>query len=154
MPFGLRNTPAFFMLMRQILGNFEFSQVYIDDIVIFSDNVEEHLDHLKQVFDKLREYNLKLNPEKCNWMKESIKILGHIIDKDGIKMDPEIIKAIKNFKKPKTLKQLQTFLGLANYYRRFVEGYAKIAPQLHALQSPKVQWIWSDTLHFWYRLRI
>ncbi|CAF1088778.1 unnamed protein product [Brachionus calyciflorus] len=103
MPFGLRSSPAFFsMLIRQILGNLEFCQVYIDDLVIFSDNVEEHLDHLKQVFDKLYKY------------------------------------------KPKTLKQLQSFLGLAYYHRRYVEGYAKIAAPLHALQSPKMQWIWSD----------
>ena len=148
-PFGLCNAPSYFSsIMQNIFGNLDFVQIFIDDIIIWSENEEQHLEHLKIVFDKLRENGLTLNGEKCNWMKSEISILGHIVDATGIRMDPEKIEAIKNRKPPKTVKQLQSFLGCSNYYRRFVEFYAKIAAPLHGLCTPDKKWLWNEACEY------
>ncbi|CAF1035659.1 unnamed protein product [Brachionus calyciflorus] len=103
-PYGLTNAPAFFSaIMQSILGGLEFVQVYIDDIIIFSENESEHLEHIQIVLDKLTANNFLKNADKCVWMQKSIKILGHIIDETGIRMDPEKIAVIKNMKTPKTV---------------------------------------------------
>ena len=129
--------------MANILGDYPFVRVYIDDITIVSRNMKEHLAHIELVLSRLRLANLKLNPEKCTWFSEEIKILGHVVNENGIFMDPEKIEAIKTRPAPVTVKQLQSFLGLTNYYRRFVRGYSTIAAPLHAMISKSNKWAWS-----------
>ena len=99
--------------------------------MIFMLSYEEHIRHLKVVFERFRQYNIKVNPKKCKWFQKSIKILGHIVSENGIQMDPE--KIIVERKSPTNLKQLQQFLGLCGYYRKFINNFAKIASPLYNL---------------------
>ena len=144
LPFGVTNGPTFFSaVMQNILGDLPYVKIYIDDFSIASKSEDEHLQHIKTVFKRLEEHNLKLNPEKCVFFARSIKILGFIIDQNGIKMDPEKVEAIKNRKEPVNLKDLQSFLGLANFYRKFIKDYAKITAPLHRLTANQQKWHWS-----------
>ncbi|CAF0946066.1 unnamed protein product [Brachionus calyciflorus] len=97
LPYGLKNAPVDFSgIMHQVLGNLNFVEIYLDDITVHSKTFDEHLSHLEIVFKKLREENLKINAEKCTWCAQSLKILGHIVSKNDISMDPAKIEAIKN----------------------------------------------------------
>src|ERR1043165_7974814 len=119
MPFGLTNAPATFQrLMDKILRPYinKFVVVYLDDITIYSKTFQEHLDHVQQVMNVLKEANLKLNLAKCYFFLNNIKFLGHIIGKDGIKTDEQLVDKIKNFPEPTNLRQLRRFLGIASYY--------------------------------------
>jgi hypothetical protein len=120
MPFGLTNAPATFQrLMDKILRPFinKFVVVYLDDITIYSKTFQEHLDHVQQVMNVLKEANLKLNLAKCYFFLNNIKFLGHVIGKDGIKTDERLVDKIKNFPEPTNLRQLRGFLGIASYYQ-------------------------------------
>ena len=128
MPFGLINAPATFQrTMQLVLGElfYTIAPVYIDDIIVHSETFENHLNDLKQVFERIREAKLKLGPEKCKFCFGEIKFLGHIIGKDGIKTDPAKIEKVKNYPRPVNLTQLRGFLGLAKYYRKFIKDFAK-----------------------------
>ena len=127
MPFGLTNAPISFQtLMASVLRglNWRSVLVYIDDILLFSNTFQEHLVHLDQVFNRLREANLKLQPTKCHFAVKQLKFLGHIISRKGIEVDPEKTKAVSEFPRPKTQKQVRSFLGMANFYRRFIKDYS------------------------------
>jgi len=127
MPFGLTNAPASFQCgLERVLRKHLGSQccVYIDDIIVFGRSKTEHDNNLYDVLQTLRQNNIKLSREKCSFKKSSVKYLGHIISKDGISTDPEKIKAVKNWPQPKTMKELNRFLGFANYYRKFVKNYS------------------------------
>ena len=151
MPFGLTNAPATFQrLMQSCLGelHLEWCIIYLDDIIIFSKNPDDHLTRLEGVFERLAKAGLKLKPSKCEFFRSSLKYLGHIVSKDGIAMDPKKVTAILNWPKPKTVTKVWSFTGFTNYYRRFIKGYAKVARPLHELTSgengkkkhSKVQW--------------
>ncbi|CAC5362075.1 Transposon Ty3-I Gag-Pol polyprotein,Transposon Ty3-G Gag-Pol polyprotein [Mytilus coruscus] len=134
MAFGLKNAPiSFQQLMSNVLRglNWQFVLVYVDDILVFSRSFEEHLSHLEQVFTRLRDLTLK--PSKCVFAAKEVKYLGHIISKEGIKFDPEKTKTISTFPVPPRQKQVRSFLGMCNYYRRFVDSYSKIATPLNGL---------------------
>ena len=125
LPFGLRNAPTTFqMLMTQVLQglNWKFVLVYVYDILVFSQNFNQHLDNLQQVFDRLKSANLKLKPSKCEFAAKKVNYLGHVISKNGIQVNPDKIEVVKSFPTPKNPKQVRSFLGLCNYYRRFVLG--------------------------------
>ena len=125
--FGLKNAPSeFSRIMYQILGDLSYIEIYIDDIFVHSKSIEEHFDHLKVLFNRFKSANLKLNPEKCEFCKSSIQVLGHIISKDVISMDPAKIEKIKEWKNPRNAKDIQQFLGLTGYYRKFIRDYAKL----------------------------
>lgn len=129
MPFGLKNSPATFQrVMDDILKDLlnKFCLVYLDDIIIFSSSLEEHIKHLKLVFDRLHNANLKLQLDKCEFLRKETEYLGHVITPDGIKPNPNKIEAIKNFPIPKTQKEIRSFLGLLGYYRKFINNFAKI----------------------------
>ena len=113
--------------------------IYIDDIIIFSKSVEDHLVHLEEVFRRLREANVKLNPKKCSFVKQEVEYLGHVVSPEGIKPNPDKICVVRDFPVPKNVKELRTFMGLANYYRRFVKGFAHIAGPLNALTKKGVK---------------
>ena len=113
--------------------NFKYALVYVDDILIHSSTFDEHLVHLQNVFDRLNDANLKLQPKKCQFAAKKVQYLGHYFSKNGIEVNPSKIEAVKTYPVPKTRKQLKAYLGLTNYYRRFVKDYSKIAAPLNCL---------------------
>ena len=148
MPFGLCNTPATFQrLMQKILaglgGSNPFCSVYIDDIIVYSDSVEEHLDHLTQIFGRLRRSGLKLHPQKCCLGFSEVAYLGHTISAHGISPNPEKVRAVQEFQVPSNVKKVREFLGIAGYYRRFIPCFAKVAGPLHALLRQDIPFIWT-----------
>ena len=146
MPFGLCNAPATFQrAMDNMLGdyNWKFAMVYIDDINVFSRTFEEHIQHLQLIFQRIREAGLKLNQEKCNFIRKELLFLGHIINKDGISPDPSTVQKIIDFPQPRTVKGLRSFLGLAGYYRKFVKGFSQIAAPLFKLLRNNITYIWT-----------
>ena len=143
LPFGLKNAPAeFSRLMYMVLGQLPYVEIYLDDITIHSKSFEDHIVHVKDVLRRLKEAGLKINAEKCKWFAAEINILGHIVANHKVSMDKSKLEAIKNRQPPKNVKQLQQFLGLCNYYRRFIEGFAKIATPLFRLLQKESKWIW------------
>ncbi len=140
MPFGLMNAPATFQrLMTTVLGDLNFTSVllYLDDIVVFSSTVDEHIQRLQCVFSRLQEHGLKLKPAKCHLLKESVQYLGHIVSAEGIATDPEKTSAVKKWPVPRCKKEVRSFLGFTGYYRRFIHNYSKIASPLFALIGGK-----------------
>ena len=138
MPFGLTNAPATFQrLMESCLGelHLEWCIIYLDDIIIFSKNPDDHLTRLEGVFERLAKAGLKLKPSKCEFFRSSLKYLGHIVSKNGIATDPRKVKAILDWPRPKTVTEVRSFTGFTNYYRRFIKGYAQVARPLHELTS-------------------
>ena len=138
MPQGIKGAPSTFQrLMEKCLSGMNFFEtlVYMDDLIIFAKSPEEMEDRLIKVMDRLVEFGLKVAPEKCQLFCRSVKYLGHIVSEEGVSTDPEKISAITSWPTPRTAKELRSFLGLCGYYRRFIEGYAKIANPLHALLS-------------------
>ena len=146
MPFRLVNSGASFQrLMGHILRGLEyrFALIYIDDIIIFSKSVDEHLDHLEEVFRRLRDANVKLNPKKCSFVKQRVEYLGHVVTPEGISPNPDKVRVVQEYPTPTNLKELRSFLGLANYYRRFVRGFSHIANPLNALTKKNVPFVWT-----------
>ncbi|WVZ14471.1 hypothetical protein V8G54_012037 [Vigna mungo] len=144
MSFGLSNAPATFQcLMNTVLRQFlrRCVLVFFDDILIYSNSWEEHRDHLKQVLQTLRQQQLYANKKKCDFGRLQIKYLGHCISRKGVMMDPEKIKAVKEWPEPHNIKDLRGFLGLSGYYRRFIKDYGKIAkPLTDLLRKGQFKW--------------
>ena len=107
--------------------------VYLDDIIVYSDTFDQHLKDLHNVFTALADANLTLKASKCNFCRKALKFLGHLITSEGIKPDPDLTATITAFQQPKKIKDVQAFLGLTGYYRRFIKNYAKIAEPLFKL---------------------
>lgn len=135
-PFGLRNAPATFQRMMDRFRNSLVHVkilVYLDDLIILSQTFEQHLTDLQEVLDRLHEYNLTVNKEKCNWCCSKVSYLGHYITAQGLEMDPEKTSCIRNMTTPSNLKHLISFLQMCSWYRRFVPNFAKIAEPLSRL---------------------
>jgi hypothetical protein len=147
MPFGLTNAPAVFMdLMNRVFKQYldKFVIVFIDDILVYSKNQEEHESHLHVVLDTLKKKKLYAKFSKCEfWIKE-VSFLGHVISADGIKVDPSKIEAITKWTRPTSVAEVRSFLGLAGYYRRFVEGFSSIASSLTKLLKKGTKFVWDD----------
>ncbi|GFQ74285.1 retrovirus-related Pol polyprotein from transposon 297 [Trichonephila clavata] len=118
--------------------------VYLDDIIIVGKSFEEHLSNLRRVFEKLKEAKLKLNPSKCNLFRHEVNYLGHIISAEGVRTDPQKVSAVKDWRRPKNVHELRSFLGLCTYYRRFVKGFSSITRPLHRLTENKQKFLWTD----------
>ena len=147
MPFGLCNAPSTFqrLMQRTLSGLSRFCSVYIDDILVFSETVEDHMEHLRQVFCRLRDVGLKLHPQKCFLGRSEVPYLGHIISSNGIFPNPDKIEAVKKYPTPTNVRSVREFLGLASYYRRFVPNFAKIAGPLHMLTRANVPFLWTES---------
>ena len=146
--FGLTNSPASFQtMMNEILKDLideGHVVVYMDDILIFTKDLESHRRITKEVLRLLEVNDLFLKPQKCSFEKAEIKYLGLIISAEGVKMDPKKVEGVLDWPQPTKVKELQAFLGFANFYRRFIKDFAKIASPLHALTKKDVEWIWTD----------
>lgn len=139
MPFGLSNSPATYQrLMEECLGelNMKICVIYLDDLIIFSNSFEQHLERLDMVLSRLQQCNLKLSAEKCYFLQQRVKFLGHVVSKDGIETDPEKIEKIKNWPRPSNPDELRSFVAFAGYYRRFVKDFSKITKPLTDLLPP------------------
>ena len=144
-PFGLMQAPAYFQrLINKVLADLDFAFGYLDDILIYSPDVPTHLVHMRQLFQRLREADLKLNREKCNFFKSHIQYLGHLISGEGIKPLPEKLESIKEMPPPTTPKEVKQFLGLIGYYRKFVPRFADVARPLTNLTRLDQPFEWPD----------
>ncbi|UYV63748.1 hypothetical protein LAZ67_2005487, partial [Cordylochernes scorpioides] len=147
MPFGLCNAPATFeRMMHNVLMGLKWNicLCYLDDIVVYSVTFEEHLERLSKVLSCLQQAGLTINPDKCLFGSTRIKILGHVVDKDGIQPDSEKVEAIKKFPVPKSVCDIQSYLGLCSYYRRFIKNFSKIAAPLQILLKKDQKFIWTQ----------
>ncbi|GJR80514.1 putative nucleotidyltransferase, ribonuclease H [Tanacetum coccineum] len=147
MPFGLTNAPAVFMdLMNRVCKPYldKFVIVFIDDILIYSRNEEEHASHLRIILELLRKEKLYAKFSKCDFWIHIVQFLGHLIDNQGLHVDPAKIEAVKNWTSPTTPTEVRQFLGLAGYYRRFIEGFSKIAKPLTKLTQKNKSYIWGE----------
>ena len=147
MPFGLTNAPATMQcLVNDTLREYldRFCVAYLDDILIFSDNEQDHEKHVTIVLEALRSANLRIKPEKCRFHVHEVEYLGFIITQGGLRMDPAKISAVKDWKTPGSVKEVLSFLGLANFYRRFIKGYSSIAAPLTNLTRNDTPWVWAQ----------
>ncbi|GJW15419.1 putative reverse transcriptase domain-containing protein [Tanacetum coccineum] len=146
MPFGLTNAPAVFMdLMNRVCKPYldKFVIVFIDDILIYSKNKKEHEEHLRTILELLKE-ELYAKFCKCEFWIPKVQFLGHMINSEGIHVDPAKIESIKDWVSPKSPTEIRQFLGLAGYYIRFIKGFSKIAKPITKITQKKVKFVWSD----------
>lgn len=147
MPFGLTNAPAAFMdLMNRIFRPYldKFVIVFIDDILIYSATDEEHAQHLREVLQILREKQLYAKFSKCEFWLREVVFLGHVVSGEGISVDSKKVEAIIDWERPKNVSEVRSFLGLAGYYRRFVEGFSQIATPLSRLTRKDLKFVWDE----------
>ncbi|KAL0173634.1 hypothetical protein M9458_029602, partial [Cirrhinus mrigala] len=151
MPYGLSISPSVFQtFMNEVFREFlhQLVIVYIDDILIYSRNMAEHRQHVQQVLHKLRQYQLYLKLEKCEFHQSSVYILGYNISAEGVHMDQRKVDAILKWPPPRTVKELQRFLGFSNFYRRFIQGYSSITAPLTSLLRGKPKHLtWNPAAH-------
>ena len=150
MPFGLCNGPATFQrLMDLVLAGLQMSHclVYVDDVIVMGRSFQEHLHNLRQVFGRVREAGLTLKPTKCEFFQTKVFYLGHVIAREGISTDPAKIDKVAKWPTPQTERDVQQFLGLAGYYRRFVRDFATIAKPLHRLTEKTARFEWTPECH-------
>ena len=147
MPFGLRNAPATFQrLMDQVLTGIQGTDafIYLDDIVIYGSSLEEHELKLERLMKRLREAQLKLQPDKCEFLRPEVVYLGHVISKEGVRPDNKKLVAVREFPRPQNIKNVRQFLGLAGYYRRFIKGFSDIAKLLTILTKKDTPFHWGE----------
>ena len=147
MPFGLTNAPAAFMdLMNRVFQPYldRFVIIFIDDTLVYSGSSEEHSEHLRIVLQTLRERQLYAKLSKCQFWLDRVAFLGHVISAEGVSVDPQKIEAVVNWKPPKNVSEVRSFLSLAGYYRKFVEGFSKIAAPLTKLTRKDDKYDWVD----------
>lgn len=147
LPFGLVNSIAEFQkILDKVLGPeiLNFVAIYVDDIHIMSKSFSEHLEHLSQIFQKFSEHNITINASKSHFFQSQVLFLGHVISKDGIKMDPNKVKAVQNFQPPQNRKQVQAFLGFINFYRKYIRDLSEMTSRLSELLKKETPWRWTD----------
>lgn len=150
MPFGLTNAPAVFQrLMQTVLmglnpvGGKQFVSVYIDDVLVYSQSLDEHLEHLRLVIQKIQDAGLKLKPSKCQFVREEVEYLGHVLTPEGLKTNTRLVESVTNYPRPQNSKEVKQFLGLSSYYRCFIRQFAAIAQPLTALTRNGVTFDWT-----------
>ena len=146
MPFGLCNAGSTFQRLMDVVMrglNFSILLVYLDDVIVYSKTVEEHLERLEKMFIRLREANLKVKPSKCYLLQSKVKFLGHVVSDAGVATDPEKVQAVVEWPRPENVHEVRSFLGLCSYYRRFVHGFAEVAGPLHAMTRKNCRFSWT-----------
>jgi len=146
--FGLTNSPAIFQAMinewlRDLINTGKVA-VFIDDVIVGTETEEGHDKLVAEVIRRLEENDLYVKPEKCKWKVREVEFLGVVIGPEGIKMEKEKVKGVLEWPTPRYVKDVQKFLGLANYYRRFIEGFAMVARPLHDLVKKDKKWDWTE----------
>ncbi len=144
---GLMNAPSQFQrLMDLVLAGllWDVCLAYLDDVIVFSRDFDQHLERLAAVLDRLVKANLKLKPSKCQLFQQEVRFLGHVISANGIATDPDKVKVVEEWPRPRNLHEVRSFLGLASYYRRFVAQFAEVARPLHLLTNKGQPFIWGD----------
>nr|GFB69941.1 putative reverse transcriptase domain-containing protein [Tanacetum cinerariifolium] len=146
MPFGLTNAPVFMDLMNRVCKPYldKFVIVFIDDILIYSKDEKECEEHLKEILELLKKEELYVKFSKCEFWIPKVQSLDYVIDSQGIHMDPAKIEFVKDWSSPKSPTVIRQFLGLARYYRRFIEGFSKFAKPMTKLTQKKVKFEWGD----------
>ena len=147
MPFGLCNAPATFQrLMHEVLGELIYNKapVYLDDVNVHSKTFEQHLQDLKEVFERIRKAGLKLRIDKCYFCEREIEFLGYVVGRDGIKTSKKIIEKVEQYPRPTNLTETRGFIGLASYYRRFIKDFSKIAKPMTELFQKNVKFEWNE----------
>lgn len=146
LPFGLKiSTNCFQRMLTVALSGLQWQAfMYVDDIIVFGRNVKHHNSNLRQLFERLRKFNLKLNPSKCNFLRPEVTYLGHLITKDGIKTDPSKYNVIKNYPIPTNSEDVKRFVAFCNYYRKFIENFVNISKPLNQLSKKNCDFVWSD----------
>jgi hypothetical protein len=146
MSFGMTNAPAYFIyLMNNVFMDYvnKFVVVFIDDILVYSQNEQEHENHLRKVLQRLRDCQLYAKLIKCEfWISEGL-LLGHIVNREGLDVDPKKEAAILDWKALKDVREIKSFIGMTGYYRRFIEGFSKIVRPMTALLAKKVEFKWT-----------
>jgi RNase H-like domain found in reverse transcriptase/Reverse transcriptase (RNA-dependent DNA polymerase) len=148
MPFGLTNAPGGFQ--RFLNGIFSdlldvYVIIYLDDILIFSGNKDEHFRHVSEVLKRLRKHGLYANGKKCDFHSESVDYLGHIIGPNGLQMDPAKVKVIQDWPEPRKVKDIQSFLGFVNFYRQYIHNYSNIVVPLTRLTQKNIPWNFNES---------
>ena len=146
-PYGLSNSPASFgIVMSQVLRDFLyiFALVYTDDILVYSPDFATHKKHLSTIFDQLRKSGLTLKPAKCTLGAAEVKFLGHIFSRTGVAVDPDKTKAIQTFPVPQNTTQVESFLGLCQYYRKFCKSFSQICSPMTALLRKGAKFVWDS----------
>ena len=147
LPFGLSNSPrTFSRVMDNVLSGLQGEQClcYMDDIIVYSATLEEHIDRLENVFNRLATSNLKIQPDKCEFLRKEVAYLGHVVTPEGIKPNPAKIEAVVNFPQPRNPKEIKQFLGLSGYYRRFLPNYAQLVKPLTSLLKKNVEFTFNE----------
>ena len=147
MPFGMTNSPATFQhFMNDIFRDMAdiFVIVYLDNILVFSGNEEDHKDHFRRVLQRLREHNLHAKLGKCTFHTDTIEYLGFIVSPAGLTMDPKKTKVVHDWPVPKNVKDIQSFLGFANFYRRFIANYLEIVVPMNHLTCKDTPFEWGS----------
>ena len=138
MPLGLCNASATFQRLMDLMTSglmLEIYLVYLDDIIVFSKELSDHLHRLRKVFERLRVAKLKLKPTNCKLLQRRVGFLGYVVSEAGIATDPEKVKSVETWPTPTSLKEVRSFLCLCSHYRRFVKGFSEIASPLHRLDG-------------------
>jgi len=146
MPFGLSNAPAAFQrFINDVLGDLldQCTVAYIDDILIYSDSLAEHREHVREVLRRLRKHSLYAKASKCKWHKDSVEFLGYILRTDGLTMAEDKVKTIREWPEPRKVKDVQSFLGFAKFYRHFIFNYSDITVPLTRLTRKGTAWSWT-----------
>ena len=144
-PFGLCNAPATFsrMMDKVLFGlKMKICLVYLDDIQVYSDGFEEHLDRLAQIFQRLQAANLKVKPNKCSFCQTRLLFLGRMVSTNGLEPDPEKVKSIEHMPVPENLTQIRSFLGACTHFGRFIASYSRLAEPLQVLTHKDVEFFW------------
>ena len=146
LPFGLKNSPSTFQRMmdtvlRGLIGKICF--VYLDDIVVYGSTIEEHNKNLVTVLERLRQTGLRLQPDKCEYLRPELEYLGHVITENGVKPNPEKLSAVTNFKRPTKVSEVQSFLGLTGYYRKFIQDFSTKVKPLTELTKKNHPFLWT-----------